>query len=209
MRDVLAFYNDNVGKALLDLFPEVEWEKSQYYQKIFLRGLWKQPENRRKFFIDFAQTHNFNLYSPENWLVRHRQLRLAKHAVNVLSYHGNTILRALPELFPDYNWDILRERAPKDWQDSAQRRRFFELFAWDSQFDPLNPENWYLKTRKIMATKNSKTVLSYHGNSVLQALQDLFPEVWWENSNFYKKMMYRDTAWQASMNSQFMSKFVT
>jgi hypothetical protein len=34
MRAILAYYNDNVAKALMNIFPEVAWEKSLYYQSM-------------------------------------------------------------------------------------------------------------------------------------------------------------------------------
>jgi hypothetical protein len=44
---------------------------------------------------------------------------------------------------------------PDSWKN---RRRFFENYAKENGFDPLNPENWYLQAReKIISTKVLKT----------------------------------------------------
>lgn len=37
--------------------------------------------------------------------------------------------------------------------DIAYRRKFFEDYAKKNNFDPLNPENWYSRTKDIMETK--------------------------------------------------------
>jgi hypothetical protein len=34
----------------------------------------------------------------------------------------------------------------QEWDNVENRRKFFEKYAKDRGFDPLNPENWYLQT---------------------------------------------------------------
>ena len=39
----------------------------------------------------------------------------------------------------------------KKWRDSALMRRFFDSYAQEKQFDPLNPEIWYsLKLSELL-----------------------------------------------------------
>jgi hypothetical protein len=38
-------------------------------------------------------------------------------------------------------------------QDSTNRRKFFEEFAKEHNFDPLIPENWHLQSSKFLDTK--------------------------------------------------------
>eukprot|EP00026_Physarum_polycephalum_P002046 Phypoly_transcript_02050.p1 GENE.Phypoly_transcript_02050~~Phypoly_transcript_02050.p1 ORF type:complete len:789 (+),score=103.44 Phypoly_transcript_02050:501-2867(+) len=206
VRAILAFFHDNVAKALMSIFPEVAWEKSLYYQRVFIRGLWKNASHRRRFFLNFAKANKFDPQDPTNWRLHLKKLKLSKHAMNVLAYHGNSATKALSDLFPELSWDSLASRQVFNgtWQIETQRRRFFENFALEHRFDPLVAESWYLKTRKVLAAKNSQKVLSYHGNSVTQALQDLFPDVSWESSKYYQKMFFRDTSWHDSIYEQFM-----
>ena len=81
----------------------------------------------------------------------------------------------------------------------TSRRAFFEAYAQQVGFDPLDPQNWNShkddllfvkvprKTRKKMKLtikKGIKQVLLYHGQSVAKALQDLFPEIGFEYQFF-------------------------
>jgi hypothetical protein len=38
------------------------------------------------------------------------------------------------------------------WQDDYKRRQFFEKYAKDNNFDPLNREEWYMQSRGKIAT---------------------------------------------------------
>lgn len=41
-----------------------------------------------------------------------------------------------------------------EWHEQSRRRQFFEDFAGDNNFDPLDPNNWYSQLRSnIMANK--------------------------------------------------------
>jgi hypothetical protein len=39
------------------------------------------------------------------------------------------------------------------WQDVKNRIRFFEDYARDRGFDPLQPDEWYTRADDILATK--------------------------------------------------------
>lgn len=40
------------------------------------------------------------------------------------------------------------------WQDVESRRRLFETYAKDNNFNPFNPHNWYQQPRKkILSVK--------------------------------------------------------
>lgn len=54
--------------------------------------------------------------------------------------------------------------ASDDWREPSARKAFFENYAKQKEFDPLNPENWYLQTYdNIMSARvrDSYVVKSY------------------------------------------------
>ena len=88
-------------------------------------------------------------------------------------HHNHSISRALVDLFPDIALDIskLNQRMHlplpslfifyivllfvlfSAWIDVGKRRRFFEAFASDNNFDPTDPEAWYLHWTKLWSLK--------------------------------------------------------
>jgi hypothetical protein len=41
----------------------------------------------------------------------------------------------------------------RDWKDPENRRKFFEDFARENNFDPLIPENWQSRYESIISEK--------------------------------------------------------
>lgn len=89
-----------------------------------------------------------------------------------MSYHKGSVAKALVDLFPDIGierkkmWpkcmlfylfflfnsiDVISSAA---WHEAKYRRKFFEIYAKENEFDPLIAQNWYLQPkRKILANK--------------------------------------------------------
>jgi hypothetical protein len=45
-----------------------------------------------------------------------------------------------------------------DWSDKRNRRKFFEDYARDHAFDPMDPEAWYKQTKKRILAAQVSTV---------------------------------------------------
>ena len=71
----------------------------------------------------------------------------------MLSYHGDSLLRALTDLFPHLEFD--KSRFPSfRWAKVENRRKFFLNYAKTKGFDPLLETNWYNQsTMDVLATK--------------------------------------------------------
>jgi len=64
---------------------------------------------------------------------------------------------------------------------------FFEDYAKENYFDPLNPEEWYYQpTAKILAKKGSQSVLHSYSNNIPNALYNIFPNIGLEKHHFEK-----------------------
>lgn len=94
MKKVLPYYNDNVTKALLDLFPNIGFSPLKmfrngiiiinshfyynYINNIFI-GIWDKSINRRQFFEKYAKEKGFDALIPDHWYVQPRyKIRLMK-----------------------------------------------------------------------------------------------------------------------------------
>jgi len=101
-----------------------------------------------------------------------------------------------------FNYSLLIHNEGKYWVDARNRRRVFQQFSIEHNFDPLVPENWYttnikqFKTFKVafptsplplfilLHKKDAKQVLSYYKRDLGKALEHLFPNVGIDRSKF-------------------------
>jgi len=180
---VLSYYGHIVADALCQLFPNIGLNKL----KLPSRTPWEFTHNRRKFFENYAAERGFDPLLAENWYLQSgEQILQTKGARRVISYHKGSLAKTLIDLFPGIGLDKSRFSS-KRWGDSVNRRKFFENYARENGFDPLEPENWYAQpTSKILAVKGALRVRKYHKNSLAQALVDLFPNIGLNKSKLRK-----------------------
>eukprot|EP00026_Physarum_polycephalum_P001051 Phypoly_transcript_01052.p1 GENE.Phypoly_transcript_01052~~Phypoly_transcript_01052.p1 ORF type:complete len:797 (-),score=76.09 Phypoly_transcript_01052:124-2514(-) len=171
---VLAYHNQSVPTALLDLFPNIGLEKDKFFQQ----NIWNKISHRRKFFEDYARENKFDPLIPSNWYHLPVSVFLStKGASRVLTYHNNSLAQGLLDLFPDIGFERAKFRH-NTWTTTSNRRHFFENYAMTNGFDPLQHENWSMQPKsKIIGVKGAHNVLSYHNHSISQALRELFPDM--------------------------------
>jgi hypothetical protein len=94
---------------------------------------------------------------------------------------------------------------PLEWKVTERRRDFFENFAKQNGFDPLNPENWYtniVKLRQLKVcpfaflcallkmtfiSKGISVLIKQYGRRLSQALTELFPNIGLKKDKFESK----------------------
>eukprot|EP00026_Physarum_polycephalum_P001744 Phypoly_transcript_01746.p1 GENE.Phypoly_transcript_01746~~Phypoly_transcript_01746.p1 ORF type:complete len:627 (-),score=117.38 Phypoly_transcript_01746:106-1986(-) len=100
VNSVLAYHSGDLVKALQDLFPDLKLDSSKFYQ--VPSKFWQDAANRRKFFVNFAETHKFDPLIPTNWYtVSKEKFMSTKGAAKVLEFHNKNLVKALLSLFPD------------------------------------------------------------------------------------------------------------
>jgi len=87
--------------------------------------------------------------------------------------------------FPDIG--LQKEKFLWGMRKAHARQQYFEQFAIENNFDPNNPENWYLNKTKLLKTEGIASVLMHHKYQLSQALQDLFPNIGLDKSKFTRK----------------------
>jgi len=93
---VMLHYNRSLSKALTDVFPDIGLQKAKFND----RFVWSNEENRRKFFERYARQNGFDPLVARNWQLHSTShIRATKGGTGVLQYHGNTVSRALVDLF--------------------------------------------------------------------------------------------------------------
>eukprot|EP00026_Physarum_polycephalum_P001387 Phypoly_transcript_01388.p1 GENE.Phypoly_transcript_01388~~Phypoly_transcript_01388.p1 ORF type:complete len:627 (+),score=98.80 Phypoly_transcript_01388:211-1881(+) len=184
LRSVISYHKGSVAQALQDLFPNIGLDPSQIKTRT---RVWQKKENRRKFFENYAKAHGFDPLKPENWLKQSKEDIMAMEgAPRVIFYHENSPAKALMDLFPDIGLTI--PWSTNNWNESLNRRKFFEKYAKDQGFDPLNAGDWYKQSiPQMLATKGMSRVISFYGHNLTTALMDLFPNIGLQKSKMWRR----------------------
>jgi len=101
--------------------------------------------------------------------------------------YNQSISKTLINLFPEIGLDS--GKFWNMWNDIEERRKCLEKYAKENDFDPLIPENWYLQSReKIRLFPGMRGIVGYHGESVIQTIIDLFPNIHLDKSKFNRRI---------------------
>jgi hypothetical protein len=70
---VLFYHNNNITKALVDLFPNIGLDPAKFIYVSY----WDKSENRRIFFENYAKKYDFDPLVPKNWYSQPRNKLMA------------------------------------------------------------------------------------------------------------------------------------
>eukprot|EP00026_Physarum_polycephalum_P000781 Phypoly_transcript_00782.p1 GENE.Phypoly_transcript_00782~~Phypoly_transcript_00782.p1 ORF type:complete len:944 (+),score=105.33 Phypoly_transcript_00782:1215-4046(+) len=179
MKSVVVYYK-SIPAALMDLFPFVGLEVNKF--ALATKGTWSERGNRRKFFDEFALAHKFDPLEADNWYrITAADVQQAKKGHAALSHFGGSFVNTIVDAYPDIGLKKSHFHFVERnfWANSANRRSFFDEFAKKYKFDPLNPENWYLKSfRDFEQEKKVGGLISgFYRGSVITALLDVYPDI--------------------------------
>jgi len=179
-----SYYKGSFVKALMHLYPTIGLVKEEFSKP---RSHWQNAINRRKFFEDFAHSKGFDPLIPENWYaIPMEQIQHIKGASTIYQYYKNNI-QALVSLFPDIGLDKTKfEKNPINyWNDTRNRKKFFDHFAKEQGFDPLVPDNWYLVNRSaVLDLKKGHSVLNQYNGSLTKALLHIYDSIGLDKDKF-------------------------
>eukprot|EP00026_Physarum_polycephalum_P004726 Phypoly_transcript_04749.p1 GENE.Phypoly_transcript_04749~~Phypoly_transcript_04749.p1 ORF type:complete len:686 (+),score=82.56 Phypoly_transcript_04749:167-2059(+) len=188
------------ANALLQVFPNIGLEKSKLQEQNYRRT------NTRIFFEKYAKENQFDPKIASNWYSQPRgNILSTTGAQEVLIPFQNRISKALVEAFPNIGLDVaMFDDQLAMWHKLENRRKFFEKFAHQNNFDPRKPDNWYIHSTKLLSAKGIIGVLSYHENNLPKALFALFPDIGLDKTEF------RKSVWTNTENRRrFFEKFAS
>eukprot|EP00026_Physarum_polycephalum_P001081 Phypoly_transcript_01082.p1 GENE.Phypoly_transcript_01082~~Phypoly_transcript_01082.p1 ORF type:complete len:1032 (+),score=114.94 Phypoly_transcript_01082:178-3273(+) len=184
IRSVVPYYGGSMKKTLLDVFPDIGFNKSKFGK---FDKYWADVENQMRFFKQYAAQHGFDPLVPENWYSANLDdLANQKGARSIMVYYGASCIKALAHIFPNIDPAKFHKKLPnRHWKDIKNQRNWFVAFANAQPFDPLIANNWYSVSHpQIMAVKGARSMLAYYGNSYSNALLSLFPNIGLEKKKF-------------------------
>eukprot|EP00026_Physarum_polycephalum_P001538 Phypoly_transcript_01540.p1 GENE.Phypoly_transcript_01540~~Phypoly_transcript_01540.p1 ORF type:complete len:1069 (+),score=95.14 Phypoly_transcript_01540:45-3251(+) len=179
---VVYYHHNNLTRALQDLFPSVNLDAS----KLWDPGLWSDPKNRRKFFENYARSHDFDPEVAKNWYSQPKDKIIGMKGISsILRHHKDSLSQAMLDLFPSVEFDKSKLWDRPTFRSVCERKKFFEDYARKNNFDPKVPERWHTQPLgKIFNAKGASKILHYHNNSLPQALKDLFPDIEFDARKF-------------------------
>jgi len=173
----------------MSVYPSIGLQK-QLFSKV-PHGYWQSKENRRLFFDNLAKRRGFDPLVARYWYDLPRLLvHIAKGGISVLNHYGESLGKALMDLYPEVHFDVQKfSRASLQMYSGMEtRRKFFDEFARDTMgFDPLVAENWYSVTKaSVVRQKGGGFVLDCYEGSLYQALVSIYPKIGLRKGRFRK-----------------------
>jgi len=142
---------------------------------------WESRENRKKLFDDFMAQRGLDPLLPDNWYdVFAEDLCQVKGGYAVLNFYNYSLVAASSDIYPDIGLEehkflsVLKNY----WAVGENRRKFYDNLAKGKNFDPLDPKKWYIISRAdVLKIWGGSSVLSYHEDSFVKSLVELYPEL--------------------------------
>eukprot|EP00026_Physarum_polycephalum_P002320 Phypoly_transcript_02326.p1 GENE.Phypoly_transcript_02326~~Phypoly_transcript_02326.p1 ORF type:complete len:617 (+),score=95.55 Phypoly_transcript_02326:985-2835(+) len=107
LRSALAMFNLRLADALLYAFPELSFDRSRFS---YMVGYWSSPQNRRIFFIRYAEKNGFDPLIAANWYnLSFSHVRKEKKSAGLIAHLGDRkmlLSEAVHESFPELKLDL-------------------------------------------------------------------------------------------------------
>eukprot|EP00026_Physarum_polycephalum_P001339 Phypoly_transcript_01340.p1 GENE.Phypoly_transcript_01340~~Phypoly_transcript_01340.p1 ORF type:complete len:1070 (+),score=142.73 Phypoly_transcript_01340:227-3436(+) len=185
----LSHYDGSYGNALVTLFPNIGLDLEKF-EKVPKKH-WYEFNNQKRFFMNFANANNFDPLVAKNWhKITKEEIAFAKGGKTILKLFDHSLPKALRHVFPEVSFteaDFHRPLADDYLNSAPQRRKFFELFAREKGFNPLEPVHWYnVSVSSVLAKKGARAIMGVYDGNLPNALKKLFPEVSFDRSRFVR-----------------------
>eukprot|EP01114_Cavostelium_apophysatum_P017565 TRINITY_DN5254_c0_g1_i1.p1 TRINITY_DN5254_c0_g1~~TRINITY_DN5254_c0_g1_i1.p1 ORF type:complete len:742 (+),score=155.67 TRINITY_DN5254_c0_g1_i1:67-2292(+) len=175
-------YNGSVRRAIMDIFPEYEWDPMNF-QGVNQRWEGKGVSAHRKIFDLMAA--RMKLSTMDDWYqVRVRDI--AKHGGGgvLAQFYGNSPLRALKAIYPEHNWQFWKfSTVPHHhWDNEDDVRDYIKWVQGELGIEKL--DDWYSVTlQQLRILGGGWLPTKYTSLPVL--LKMVFPEHDWETKKFH------------------------
>jgi len=165
----------------MDLYPKIGLHEEKF--KNAPKNFWTDKDNRKNFFNSFAKSKGFDPLIPENWYsITVADILPVKGGPSVLRFYKQALKDALLDVYPFIGLKVhLFETVPRNyWTVKENRKKFFDDFALEKNFDANDPQNWYSVSQEdLLDTKLGGSCLRYYNGSVSGALKDVYPQLPW------------------------------
>lgn len=167
------YYNGSPSAAVMDCIRH-DW-KPWLFRKA-PSGLWKDPENRRRYMDWLGRKLGFS--RPEDWY-QLRQRHLAEnHGCTFLQYYNGSPFAVITDYLPEYDWKewCMHEAPSGFWKQKKNRLRYMEWL--EQRLGYTAPEDWYRVTQKDFSKNFGGGLLATrYKSSPIRAVKEYLPKV--------------------------------
>ena len=148
------YHEDGQGKQKQN--PNNFLRSNRNFSSIQNSNNWKEQENsknlqiteQKNFFIGLGFELGINI--PENWKQLDVEKVVERGGGDILKLYGNSLLKALQNIFPDHHWKLWRfDQVSKElWEDVKNHREYFDWVGKELGVQKL--EDWYqIQTKQL------------------------------------------------------------
>jgi len=139
---------------------------------------WNDVKIQRKFFDELNK--QLNLKNLEDWYHVSINDVIAQGGRKLLKQYNNSLMRALPATYPEYNWKTYKFSIlpPGFWKDMKNQRQYFTDLAVSLGLKSW--EDWYKVKLPELVPPATSIITEYYGGSLVKALMRIFPEHDWK-----------------------------
>lgn len=180
-RALLEHYNNSISELLMSVFPEYNWDISQFLKKP--RNYWKSPLKKREFLVEVGKKMGIEEGDLEAWYKVSSE-DLAKHgAMYLLVLHKSSLSTLLRAVFSEHNWDLAKfEARPRNFWSSQERQRSF-MVEVGKKFGIIEGDydKWLdIRSEDISREGGAGLLMQFNGN-LSALLKAIFPEHNWSS----------------------------
>lgn len=99
---ILPYYNSSISTILTSLFPEYEWDLTQFDRKP--NNYWESVENQRAFMLDLGKKLGISEDDYHAWTLVTKQTVIRHGGSRLLNLHRSSMRELLTFVFPDHKW---------------------------------------------------------------------------------------------------------
>eukprot|EP01114_Cavostelium_apophysatum_P015049 TRINITY_DN4029_c0_g1_i1.p1 TRINITY_DN4029_c0_g1~~TRINITY_DN4029_c0_g1_i1.p1 ORF type:complete len:863 (+),score=120.67 TRINITY_DN4029_c0_g1_i1:176-2764(+) len=152
------------------------------------KGYWTNPIHQRKFLLELQK--NLGLKTNSDWSTVSNTTVIKHGGEGLLIRHQNSLYKALVANFPEQatSWNS-RQFAEGDrnlfkWEDRNYQRSF--LLQIGMEFNIRSKKDWEKVKTEDLLSRGGAGLLNHYNGSLYKALQSLFPEDNWTETDFKK-----------------------
>eukprot|EP00026_Physarum_polycephalum_P001637 Phypoly_transcript_01639.p1 GENE.Phypoly_transcript_01639~~Phypoly_transcript_01639.p1 ORF type:complete len:968 (+),score=84.26 Phypoly_transcript_01639:164-3067(+) len=178
---ILSFYGGKLYDCLVQLYPDIGLQHDKFNKKY------------RLFFDRFAASQNFDPLVPDNWYHVHiiDHLFRLQGFLSIIKYYRGKFAECLIQAYPNIALQSKILAGKLQLCKNGHRRKskdFFDVFAAQHSFDPLEAQHWYsVSLNDFLQNKSYKAMTQHYGGNLLWCLMDVYPNIGLQKSKFTER----------------------
>eukprot|EP01114_Cavostelium_apophysatum_P019887 TRINITY_DN6524_c0_g1_i1.p1 TRINITY_DN6524_c0_g1~~TRINITY_DN6524_c0_g1_i1.p1 ORF type:complete len:431 (+),score=67.85 TRINITY_DN6524_c0_g1_i1:54-1346(+) len=153
--------------------------------KRFSSGHWKNIRNQRSYLDSISK--KLGVKHWEDWYHIGYDEIIENGGSSLLDHYKHSLTKAVITAYPEHPfrlWKFSRKISPQFWKKTDNHRIYLDQVAEELQI--IDWESWYHVQPESIVEFGGRSLLEYYGNSLIKALETVYPEHSWKTYKFDK-----------------------